>query len=128
MLDSKLRNFVEARTTIKRNGNIEKFSFSPGNGYMYEIFVIPVFEQLGGGVMGSIEEGYLVVNAFTGMSYLFSLGGIIMNYYVAKHLFHQEHPSEQNVNAVTAVLAYALDREADAEVEKMNVEYDTSVA
>ena len=120
-----LKEFIASKTAIEAQDDITKYSFQPGDGYRYEIFVIPVNKPLGGGRLGGIEQGYLIINTFTGLAYLFSLAQpYLTTDYVAEHLFKYDNVTTPNVHAITALIAWVLNRDTDATVEKMNLDSD----
>lgn len=122
------KELVEAKTKVTEYNNalyahMTKYSFQPGNGYKYEVLVVPVNKDLELGILGGIAQGSLVVNGFTGMSYLLSGSGSYLTCdYVADKFFWKDYAPDQHVNAVTALIAWILKRSSDATIEGMKIE------
>jgi len=116
-------NFLNEKIQVEKIlGGITKYSFQPGNGYKYDILIVSVASSLCAGMLGGIEKGWLVVNAWNGISYLFSTGGnFLTTDYVKEKLFDDRHAHDTHVNAVTAVLSFALGRDTDADINEMGI-------
>lgn len=118
-----LMTFVKEKTQIENilGGGMKQHSFQPGNGYKYDILIVSVASPLCAGVLGGIERGFLVVNAWNGMSYLFSTEGNYLTVdYIYEKLFNNSGAAV-HVHAVTALLSFALGRETNADMDKMEI-------
>ena len=126
-----VNDLVQSNVRVTNYDNMNKYSFRPGNGHKYEILVVNIHEGLELGILGGVgANGNLIVNGFTGMSYLLS-GPVeyISCDYVADKFFTRDFRDNCNssleyshVHAVTALIAWVLNRYSDATIEGMRLD------
>jgi hypothetical protein len=90
------------------------YEFSPGNGLVYRIIVIPV-TKLSFGIMGSIDPGFIVINGSNGKAHLFAPKGLLSLLYVDEKLYRAEGKMPSEAMIITSLIGFALDRETTIE-------------
>ena len=112
-----LFDFMKEHTEVERVPSTgKKYAFEPGNGTQYTLLIIPM-GNLDLGMLGCIENGYLIINGLTGKAHLFSAPMYVESLYVRENLFNGD-PSWTDVMCVTAMIAWALN-----EANNVNAEY-----
>ena len=120
-----INDFVKDHVTVTSYDQGIKYSFQPGNGWKYEIFVTHIPGSFSLGEMGGINSGFLIVSGWNQVSYLFADNkAYLTSDYIAEKMFPKNNclntSNNQAINCITALIGWVLQRETDiTELEQM---------